>query len=135
MRKPFQFRLASLLLLLAVSAITFAWIFSNEDLERSLRRDLEIAKSAQLEIVKDGTRKSPFQSDERYAWVLVKTKAKYELIGAVRPLDDSMPWRIPDMTISWIDDQVGPEPFYFVFSQRPKKPEIDSWIRYSNDFW
>ena len=135
MRKRFQFRLASLLILLAGSAITFALLFSNEDLERSLRRDLDIAKSAQLEIIVDGTRKSPFQNDERYAWILVKTGSKFELIGAVRPIDESMSWRTPVVMISWIDDQVGPDPFYFVFNKRPTQPEIDTWIRYSEDFW
>ena len=134
LRRPIQFRLASLLVLLAVSAIAFAILFSTEDLERSLRRDLKIARTAQLEVVDQGIRKSAFQSDERYAWILVKTGQKFELIGAVRPVDESMPWRIPVIMISWIEGQEGPDPFYFVFKQRPTKTEVARWIRYSETF-
>lgn len=132
-RKCLQFRIASLLILLAVSAVVFAVLFSGDDLEQSLRRDLGIAKSATLELVSEGTHTSPFQ--ERYAWILVKTGSRFELIGTVRPLDESMPWRIPNIMISWIEGQAGTDPFHFVFNSRPSKAKIDYWIRYSEDFW
>ena len=134
-RKPFQFGLASLLILIAASAIVFAYLASSENLEYSLRRDLDIAKTSQVEIIKHGVGKSRYhQVEERFAWVLVNTGKRFELIGAKRPVDESLPWEVPVFMISWIEGESGADPYYFVFSKRPAKSEIESWIRYSEDF-
>ena len=133
-----QFRIATLLSLVFVCAVVFAFLTLRRSLETQLREDLSLPTGAVVEVVdKSQDRGCPVVR------ILVQTKSTYRLIGAIQtsPDGESEPkWSIQSgwgglYSHPWIRLRTGKLFTYFCDAKvatRPTDVEIQDFIRYAN---
>lgn len=132
------------LLLLVAAVVTGATVFTTyssnqeppteEQMLRSLRKDLQIDTASSIEVLLTEYRRDDYRH-RFFAWILVEDSSEYTLMGASRPSDGSLPWEVPDVMISYVEGETGPQPFWARFSHRPSTADIENYIRFSNGWW
>lgn len=107
---------------------------SDQQLLQTLQDDLGIEPWSIIEIVRKD-RKRDKHRDEWFIWAIATKGSEYALVGASRPTDGTQRWEMPLVLISWLDEQVGPEPYWQTYDSRPTESQIDDHIRYSYTWW